>query len=272
VICSKCEGKGSTKEGAYKKCPGCSGNGVRFTKRQMGATIIQMQQDCDMCNRKGEVIDKKDQCKKCKGKKTIQEPKVIEVEIDRGMRDGQRVTFSEEGDQVPGITPGDIIVVIKEQTQQSEAAEFQRRGDDLIFDKKITLLEALTGYQFLITHLDDRAILVKSPSGDITRAGDIRVVSNEGMPTHKNPYQKGNLFIRFTVTWPKNGTLGNEQIELLSKALPPKPDLGPIPMEHEEVVPEPFDEVQHNQTSRDHGREAYDDDEHEGHQASCVHQ
>jgi DnaJ-class molecular chaperone len=30
------------------------------------------------------------------------------------MANGQKVTFAEEGDQAPGITPGDIIIVIKE--------------------------------------------------------------------------------------------------------------------------------------------------------------
>jgi len=264
VICSKCEGKGSLKEGAYKKCPGCNGNGVKFTRRNMGPTIIQMQQDCDQCNKKGEVIDKKDQCKKCKGKKTVQEPKVIEVEIDRGMQEGERVTFAEEGDQVPGITPGDIIVVIKEVPDET----FKRRGDDLIFDKEITLVEALTGYEFMITHLDGRTLLVKSSPGDITRAGDIRVISNEGMPFHKNPFQKGNLFIRFTIVWPKNGTLTPEQVKCLQDALPPKPDLGSVPMDHEEVVPEPFDEIRHNQTRHSH-RQAYDDDD-EPQGTTCV--
>jgi len=269
VICAKCEGKGSTKEGASKKCPGCNGNGVKFTRRQMGATIIQMQQDCDQCNKKGEVIDKKDQCPKCKGKKTIQEPKVIEVPVDRGARDGSRVTFPEEGDQAPGVTPGDIVVVIKESQQAN--SEFTRRANDLIYDKKITLLEALTGYQFLIKHLDDRTLLVKSAPGDITKAGDIRVIPSEGMPMHKNPYQKGNLFIRFTIDWPKNGTLTPDQIALLSRALPPKPDLGAVPMEHEEVTTEPFDEVRHNQTQRDHRQEAYDDED-QPQQSGCVHQ
>ena len=30
------------------------------------------------------------------------------------MRDGQKITFSGEGDQEPGIEPGDIIIVLDE--------------------------------------------------------------------------------------------------------------------------------------------------------------
>jgi len=268
VICSGCNGKGSNKEGAFKTCPGCNGKGITFARRAMGHTIIQMQQDCNQCNKKGEIIDKKDQCTKCKGKKTVQEAKIIEVEIDKGMKDGSRITFPEEGNQAPGVTPGDMIVIIKETSP--DPSGFTRRHDDLIFEKKITLLEALTGYQFQLVHLDGRTLVIKSAPGDVTRAGDIRVVPHEGMPMHKNPFQKGNLFIRFSIDWPKTSQLTPQQLELLSKALPPKPELGPVPMDYEEVVTEPFDEVRHNEPQDYDRSEAYDDDEPS--QAGCVHQ
>merc|ERR1712137_924479 len=138
VICSKCDGKGSEKEGATKKCPGCQGRGVKFIRRQMGPSIIQMQQDCDDCGRKGEIIDPKDRCKGCKGKKTVKESKIIEVEIDRGMKEGQKITFSDEGDQEPGILAGDIIVVLK--MKEDKDYPFIRRDDDLIMQKEISLL------------------------------------------------------------------------------------------------------------------------------------
>merc|ERR1712107_641005 len=75
VLCGTCDGKGSEKDGATKTCPRCRGQGVVFTRRQMGPSIIQMQQDCDECNRKGEIIDPKDRCKQCKGKKVVKSPR-----------------------------------------------------------------------------------------------------------------------------------------------------------------------------------------------------
>ena len=56
----------------------------------------------------------KDRCKNCQGKKTIKERKILEVHIDKGMKDGQKITFSSEGDQEPGIEPGDIIIILDE--------------------------------------------------------------------------------------------------------------------------------------------------------------
>lgn len=33
--------------------------------------------------------------------------------IDKGMKNGQKITFAGEGDQLPDIIPGDIIIVCK---------------------------------------------------------------------------------------------------------------------------------------------------------------
>ena len=275
VICAKCDGKGSTKAGATKTCPTCHGQGVRFIRRQMGPSVIQMQQDCDACDRKGEIIDPKDRCKECKGKKVVKETKIIEVEIDKGMEEGKRITFSGEGDQAPGVTPGDIVVVLKEKDDPEYS--FIRRENDLIMQKEISLLEALTGYEFAIKHLDDRTLIVKSKPGDITEEDAIKVIADEGMPYHRNPFTKGNLFIKFTIKWPTPGSLTKKQIDLLTQAFPPKATLSNIPKDAEEVVLEAYDEDRHENQHRHHGHgyhEAYDeDDDYEGgHSQTCVHQ
>jgi len=269
VICPTCDGKGSKKEGALKKCSACDGRGVKFIRRQMGPSIIQMQQDCEQCGRKGEMIDPKDRCKNCKGKKTVKESKIIEVEVDRGMNEGQKITFAGEGDQEPGILAGDIIVVLK--LKEEKDCKFIRKGDHLVMEKKITLLEALTGYEFLIEHLDERVLLVKSKPGDITEEGDIRVINNEGMPQHRNPFIKGNLFIKFSVVWPKPGSITKKQIAALQSVLPPKKTLHNIPMDAEEVTLEPYDEHRHENNHHRRQGEAYEEDE--GHTTTtCVQQ
>jgi len=267
VVCKGCDGKGSKKEGALKKCPGCRGQGVKFVRRQMGPSVIQMQQDCDECNRKGEIISPEDRCKQCKGKKVVQESKIVEVEIDRGMQEGQRITFSGEGDQAPGVSPGDIIVVLKE--KDDPEFQFHRRGDDLILQKEISLLEALTGYEFVVKHLDGRNLLVKSAEGDVTEENDIRVVNEEGMPQHRNPFIKGHLFIKFTIAWPKPSTITKDQAALLVKALPAGEQAEDVPMDAEEVHLTPYDEATHEQT-RGNSRSAYQEDEPQG--QSCVQQ
>ena len=50
----------------------------------------------------GEVLREKDRCPDCKGKKVINETKILEVHVDKGMRDGQKIPFRGEGDQQVG--------------------------------------------------------------------------------------------------------------------------------------------------------------------------
>ena len=57
----------------------------------------------------------------------MKERKILEVHIDKGMKDGQKITFTGEGDQEPDIEPGDIIIVLDEK----EHPVFRRDDLDL---------------------------------------------------------------------------------------------------------------------------------------------
>jgi len=270
VICEKCSGKGTKGSAGAKECSGCNGQGIKIIRRQIGPGMVQqMQTHCSDCGGKGEVIDKKDRCNGCNGKKTTDDEKVIEVFVDKGMSEGQRITFSGEGDQAPGITPGDIVVILK---LKQDDTIFERSGEDLIMAKKINLLESLIGFEFTINHLDDRVVVIKTKPGEVTTPGQVRVIPNEGMPRHKNPFIKGNLYIKFNIEFPASFSLNPSQIEHLEKALPNRSLIGDLPMEYEEYHAEVFDELKHAKSQRNTRQEAYDDDEGGGRTQTCVHQ
>jgi len=166
VLCSKCEGRGG-KEGAVKQCTGCRGQGVKIVLRQLGPMVQQIQQQCTECNGEGEIINAKDRCKTCHGKKVISERKVLEVHIDKGMKDNQTITFRGEADQAPGITPGDVVIVVEEKPHD----RFKRKGDDLFIEVSVDLLSALAGGSFPIPHLDDKVLKVTILPGEIIKPG-----------------------------------------------------------------------------------------------------
>lgn len=86
------------KTGATKKCGTCKGRGFKVAMRQVGMGMIQqMQVPCDDCGHTGEIA--KDRCKKCKGKKVTVEKKYIDIFIEKGMSDGQKIVQKGEGDQ-----------------------------------------------------------------------------------------------------------------------------------------------------------------------------
>ncbi|KAM9262436.1 dnaJ homolog subfamily A member 1 isoform 2-T2 [Morus bassanus] len=112
VICDKCEGRGG-KKGAVECCPNCRGTGMQIRIHQIGPGMVQqIQSVCMECQGHGERISPKDRCKSCTGRKIVREKKILEVHIDKGMKDGQKITFHGEGDQEPGLEPGDIIIVL----------------------------------------------------------------------------------------------------------------------------------------------------------------
>lgn len=123
--------------------------------------IQQMRGHCPDCEGQGEKINPKDKCKTCDGKKTVRERKVIEVHIDKGMDDGKKITFNGEGDQEPGLEPGDIIVVLDEK----EHPIFKRDKTDLHMKMQITLTEALCGFQKVINTLDKRQLVLTALPG-----------------------------------------------------------------------------------------------------------
>jgi DnaJ family protein A protein 2 len=72
VTCDGCEGRGSTKEGVTAKCTNCGGAGREMLTQRVGPGMIQqMVVQCRSCGGRGETIDEKDKCKKCKGKKVV---------------------------------------------------------------------------------------------------------------------------------------------------------------------------------------------------------
>ncbi|CAN8001674.1 unnamed protein product, partial [Ixodes pacificus] len=104
VICKTCDGLGG-RPGSVLVCHGCRGRGIKVTFKHQGPNMMQqMQSTCPDCRGDGEVINEKDACKTCKGRKVIKEIKYLEVHVDKGMRDNERIVFKGEGDQHSGWT------------------------------------------------------------------------------------------------------------------------------------------------------------------------
>ncbi|CAL9194527.1 unnamed protein product [Musa hybrid cultivar] len=217
VICQKCKGKGS-KSGASMSCSGCEGSGMKVTIRQLGPGMIQqMQHPCSECKGTGETINDKDRCPQCKGEKVIQEKKVLEVVVEKGMQNEQKITFPGEADEAPETVTGDIVFVL----QQKDHPKFKRKGDDLYYEHTLSLTEALCSFQFVLTHLDNRQLLIKSNPGEVVKPDQFKAINDEGMPLYQRPFMRGKLYIHFTVDFPDLLTL--DQCKALEAALPPKP-------------------------------------------------
>ncbi|KAG2302526.1 hypothetical protein Bca52824_031177 [Brassica carinata] len=131
--------------------------------------------------------------------KTVEE--ILKIDITPGWKKGTKITFPEKGNQEPGVTPADLIFVIDEKPH----SVYKRDGNDLIVDKKVSLLEALTGITISLTTLDGRNLTI--PVLDIVKPGQEIVIPNEGMPISKEVSKRGDLRINFDIFFPSRLTL-----------------------------------------------------------------
>ncbi|KAK5832902.1 hypothetical protein PVK06_016710 [Gossypium arboreum] len=273
IICSKCKGKGS-KSGASMKCSGCQGSGMKVSIRHLGPSMIQqMQHPCNDCKGTGETINDKDRCPQCKGEKVVQEKKVLEVNVEKGMQNGQKITFPGEADEAPDTVTGDIVFVL----QQKDHPKFKRKGDDLFVEHTLTLTEALCGFQFILTHLDGRQLLIKTHPGEVVKPDQCKAINDEGMPMYQRPFMRGKLYIHFTVDFPDS--LAPEQCKALEAVLPSRASVQLTDMELDECEETTLYDVNIEEEMRrkqaQAAQEAYeeDDDMHGGAQrVQCAQQ
>ncbi|KAG8363425.1 hypothetical protein BUALT_Bualt19G0021300 [Buddleja alternifolia] len=272
ILCPNCKGKGS-KSGSCDRCYGCQGTGVRTTNQQMGPGMIQrMQHVCSECRGSGELIRERDKCSQCKGKKVTQEKKLLEVHVEEGMHHGQKIVFSGEADEAPDTIPGDIVFVL----QQKANLKFERKSDDLYVEHNLNLREALCGFQFVLTHLDGRKLLIKSNPGKVIKPDSYMAINDEGMPQYQRPFMKGQLIFHFNVDFPNSRFLSPEKLRILQTVLPVKshsrlPDKILDKFEEMTLVDVNIEEEMRRK-ERQRQREGYDEDDDTVHQVACNQQ
>jgi len=249
VICAACTGTGGTKEGAVERCTTCRGSGIQVRLQQIAPGMVQqIQSVCGECRGQGERINPKFLCRECNGRKVNKERKILEVHIDKGMKDEQQIRFSGEGDQEPGLEPGDILIVLDEKPHN----KYKRHGNDLSMEMDINITEALCGFTKTIETLDNRVLVISSPAGKVVKNDDVRSIHGEGMPQYKNPFTKGQLIVKFNVTFPEDGFLPTNKLKLLEKCLPERSQVA-YPDHAEEVELSDYDpERAHRQARREH--------------------
>lgn len=151
-------------------------------------------------------------CDECPNVKLVNEEKLLEMEVEPGMVDGQETKFVAEGEPHLDGEPGDLILKIKTQPHKV----FERRDDDLYTNVTISLQDALTGFTMEITHLDGHKVSIVRDK--ITWPGARIRKKGEGMPNYENNNLHGTLYITFDVEFPKQ-ELTAEDKEALRKIL-----------------------------------------------------
>eukprot|EP00933_Yihiella_yeosuensis_P030481 TRINITY_DN24128_c0_g1_i1.p1 TRINITY_DN24128_c0_g1~~TRINITY_DN24128_c0_g1_i1.p1 ORF type:complete len:542 (+),score=103.38 TRINITY_DN24128_c0_g1_i1:78-1628(+) len=130
--------------------------------------------------------------------KCMQATEEPQITIDRGMMGGERVNLPFMGDQRPNRIPGSVTVMIK----VAKHPFFERQGDNLLVTVKVSLFEALLGFEREIVHLDGHLVKFGVPRGTVLKPGQGLHIDGEGMPLKEDPSSFGKLIVKFQIEYP----------------------------------------------------------------------
>jgi len=199
VVCRGCRVKpDDPKCRSCAKCP----NEIKTVNVQMGPFMTQQQQE----------VPSKEKCKVIDA--------TIDVNIEKGMRDGESLTFPRMAEERPGMLPGSVILKLK----TNKHPLFVRRNNDLHMDLTVSLRESLLGWSQTVRHLDGHSVELSTK--DVTRHLQVIKSGSEGMPLRDDPASFGDLLVKVLVDFPsKLDTAQKEAIAKIFPLSPPRPML-----------------------------------------------
>ena len=180
-----------------KNAQDCQGPGIRVRRQQIAPGFVQqVQQRDERCIAQGKMWQP--DCRACPNK-TEKEKIGLTVDINPGMRSGERITFDGVANESPGIKPGDLHFILMEDPHPV----YHRDHDDLYKTMEIPLVDALTGFQITLTHLDGHEFNVNVDT--VTDCDHVLRVPGKGMP-RRNSKGFGDLYLTFEVDFPNSLT------------------------------------------------------------------
>ncbi len=203
--CDTCNGTGAKPGTHAETCRRCNGTGQERVVKQSIFGSMTSVQTCSACGGTGKTI--KDPCNTCHGKGRVRKVKKFEVNIPKGIDNGQTIRLAGKGEAgVNGGPYGDLMVTVYVQPDRY----FVRKGMDLYCEVPISFVQAALGDEITIRTIDGEQKYTVKPG---TQPDATAVLRGVGVPSLRNPNQRGNQIITFKVKIPTE--LTNRQKELL---------------------------------------------------------
>lgn len=138
------------------------------------------------------------------------ETETMYINIPPGINHNETVVLHDKGNVVNSICGYVNITVMINNT-----TDFQRHGLDLVYNKKISLKEALCGFTFELNHPNGKKFAINNTDKpSIIKPNYKKIVPGYGMKRENNV---GSLIVVFDIVFPDS--LTDEQIRLISEGL-----------------------------------------------------
>ncbi|MGL4791296.1 MAG: DnaJ C-terminal domain-containing protein, partial [Anaerotignaceae bacterium] len=162
---------------------------------------------CSTCGGTGKTV--KDPCQTCNGKGRVRKAKKFEVNIPKGIDNGQTIRLSGKGEVgVNGGGYGDLMLTVYIKAHEY----FVRKGMDIYCDVPITFVQAALGDEITVkTVYGEQKYTVKAG----TQPETVAIIREAGVPTLRNSKQRGNQIMTLKVKIPTDMT--SRQKDLLKE-------------------------------------------------------
>jgi molecular chaperone DnaJ len=204
--CETCDGAGAEPGTGTASCSTCNGSGMlrRISRNVFGEFVSQ--RTCPQCGGRGQVLEAP--CRTCDGEGRTVARQQLEVEIPRGIHDGQTIRLRGRGHAAfRGGERGDAYATVRVRPHTS----LLRDGDDLHTAARVTMTAAALGTTVRVPGVEGDLEL-DVPQG--AQPGQVLVLQGQGMPALRGS-RRGNLFVRLDVAVPSR--LTDEQRGLLEE-------------------------------------------------------
>ncbi len=141
-----------------------------------------------------------------------EEARKLNVNVPAGVKEGQRLKLTGEGDLAPGGgSPGDLFVIVN----LEEHLLFKREENDLVIDVPVAYTDAILGAQVEVPTLTGKA-QIKIPLG--THSGQVLRLKGKGFPK-LGGFGHGDMLVRILIDTPAQvSSKQKELIEELAKS------------------------------------------------------
>lgn len=202
--CEECGGTGAKKGTTPDECPDCHGTGMRQTTTRTPFGVISNARPCERCHGSGQIV--KNPCEHCHGAGKIKVERDIDLNIPKGVDEGQRLRIAGGGQAGErGGAPGDLYVYIVIKPHKI----FTRNNTDVYCEIPISFVQAALGASIEAPTIDGKVDLT-IPEG--TQSGQVLKIRGKGIPVLRGE-GRGDEYVKIKVLTPQN--LSSRQKKLL---------------------------------------------------------
>ena len=202
--CETCHGVGAKPGTHAETCSKCGGSGQERVVQQSMFGAMTSVRTCSACRGTGKIV--KDPCLTCRGTGKIRKAKKFEINIPKGIDNGQTIRLSGKGEPGErGGGPGDLLVTVYVQPNRV----FVRKDMNIYCDVPIDFIQAILGGEITIRTIDGEQKYTVKPG---TQPDTIVTIKGAGVPNLRNPKVRGDQIVTLKVLIPTNVNERQKQI------------------------------------------------------------